>query len=263
MIKNGKGSRQVAGACPGQQRGALRFDHGGKIICRRRCRAGDCPGDGRAGRIRQFPAFRDKMVDRTRRQRGACLQRTSMKHKLQGRLGAHPLAGAGRPPITRKKAQIDLRKTDLTHIVVNSDDAVEGQRQFQPTTDADAVDQDHRRAGKILDFAETVENLADMRLNGLSRLKAGELVDIGPEDEAARLARPEDKSLRWCRRQAIDNRKQFGHHGMRQHIRRPPLNVDRQPGDTVLVDHQLEMLIGCHVGLPHWPFWRGETVFAP
>ena len=128
------------------------------------------------------------MVDRACCQRRARLQRATVKDKLQCRLRPHPLKGTGRPAIAGKKPQIDLRKSDLTHRIINGDNAIECQRQLQPAADADAVDQNHRRARQFLDFPKPVENLGDMRLDGRACLEAGEFVDVGAKDEATRLA---------------------------------------------------------------------------
>ena len=158
------------------------------------------------------------MVDRACRQRGARLQRATVKDKLQCRRRPHPLKGTGRPAIAGKKPQIDLRKSDLTHRIINGDNAIECQRQLQPAADADAVDQNHRRARQFLDFPKPVENLGDMRLDGRACLEAGEFVDVGAKDETARLSGLEHQPL-WRRGgQTVDDRKQLGHDSMRQNV---------------------------------------------
>ena len=250
MIQNSKRGRHVPRVCPGQQRGAFRLDHGGDVSRPGGRTSCDPAGDSLTPGCRKVIAAGNKVVDGVRLERFTRLHWPAMQNQLQRGFRPHPVPGPDRSAIAGKKAEIDLGKPDLAGRVVDGDDPVEGQRQFEPAPDADPVDQDDAGAVQPLDCGETCQHIGDMGLDFGGACEQGKFIDVRTEYEAARLCRGKDEPGRRARHNLVDCLDQLGHHFLREHIDRAALGVHRQAGNSGIIKAQLEMGVIGQIRLP-------------
>ena len=143
MIQNTKWGRHIAWTGPCHKRGTLVGDHSRHIGGSRRGAALDLSGDSVSRGIRKRIATGDKMVDDICVERLPRFQEAAIQNELHGSLGPHAFQGADRPAITGKKPETDLGETELAGRVVDRNDAVESQCEFEAAADTDPVNQDH------------------------------------------------------------------------------------------------------------------------
>ena len=143
MIQNTKGSRHIAWISPCQKRGSLVGNHS-RHIGGFRCRTMlDLSGDSISRGIRKRIATGDKMVNNICVERLPRFQEAAVQNELHGSLGPHAFQGADRPAITGKKPETDLGETELAGRVVDRNNVVESQCEFEAAADTDPVNQDH------------------------------------------------------------------------------------------------------------------------
>ena len=111
-----------------------------------------------------------------------------------------------------KDAEHHFGQRQLGGRLVHHHEVTASQRQFQAAADAVAANQRQRRIGNRRQPVVEIPAPGDQGAGRLCAIEAGEFLDVGPGDEAGRLAGAEDQTLRRFAVELIEQLRQFRHH---------------------------------------------------
>jgi hypothetical protein len=170
----------------------------------------------------------------------------ALHHQHERLLGADHARQALRPAGARQQAHLHLGQADLRLRVVQRDAVMAGQAQLEAAAERRAVDGRDQRLAAGLQLAEQQREAARVAVDLLrvlhAREHADQVLEVGPGDEAV-LGRGDHHALHGrVAGERLDGLAQFAHELRRQHVHRPPGDVDDQQRDAVLVHGILECL---------------------
>ena len=151
----------------------------------------------------------------------------------------------------RVDAQFDFRKTKARSRYILCDPIIEGQRQFQSTAQAEALDGDHGGKIEVFDAVEQLVGLSNMVGRLFSIIDIAEFPDIRAHDERPGLARLQHQALGRGGFQVVNDVAQLKHHLVREAVLPLVGAIEREPSHLVHIVFKAPMpqILLCHAEL--------------